>query len=182
MNKTKAFGFTNAAGKLFYTFITVALSILLPQIFHALGVLSGLGAGLGTALLPMQIPVILSGFLFGPAVGLVSGILSPLLSFAISGMPGPAVLPFITIELAAYGVCSGWISKFKLNTYLQLLIVQIAGRLFRIAAFAASVFVLDNGRLSANSVFSFIGAGLFGIVLQLALIPLLKEKLEELKR
>ena len=73
----------STAYKLIAISAAIAASVILPQIFHAIGVLSGTGAKVASALLPMHIPVILAGFIGGPAVGIIAGILSPLASFAI---------------------------------------------------------------------------------------------------
>ena len=37
--------------------LAVAVSVLLPQLFHAVGAVSGLGAALGSTFLPMHLPV-----------------------------------------------------------------------------------------------------------------------------
>ena len=63
-----------------YLLLSVAAAVVLPQILHAAGVLTGTGAALGQALLPMYFPVILLGFCAGPAYGAAAGIISPILS------------------------------------------------------------------------------------------------------
>lgn len=158
-------------------FTAIAAAVILPQIFHAVGAISGTGAKVASAFLPMHIPVILAGFIGGPAVGVIAGILSPLASFAISGMPTAVLLPFMVIELGVYGFVSGWISAAKLNSFTQLIIVQIAGRAARAVAIVASIYILDNTALSIASIGEFITAGLFGIVLQWAFIPLAVDKI-----
>lgn len=45
--------------------------------------------------LPMHLPIILVGLLAGPYAGAIAGLLGPLASFALSGMPGIAMLPFM---------------------------------------------------------------------------------------
>ena len=54
--------------------IAASSAVLLPQVFHAIGVISGTGAAAGAALLPMHLPVILCGFLAGPSAGIIAGI------------------------------------------------------------------------------------------------------------
>ncbi|MGN0592557.1 MAG: ECF transporter S component [Ruminococcus sp.] len=162
--------------------LAVAAGVLLPQIFHAIGTLSGTGAAVGSALLPMHIPVILAGFLGGPVVGILSGMLSPLVSFAISGMPTAALLPFLVLELGVYGLVSGLLSKCSMNSFLKLILTQLAGRAARAAAVLAAVYLFGNTELTAASAYTFITAGLFGILLQWALIPMLREHLEGLKK
>ena len=62
-------------------------AVALPQLFHAMGAVSGLGTSLGETFLPMHLPIILAGLFAGPYVGAIAGLLSPLVSFAVSGMP-----------------------------------------------------------------------------------------------
>ncbi len=149
----------------------VAASILLPQLFHAVGQISGLKASLGAALLPMQIPVLLAGFLLGPAVGLLVGAISPLVSFSLSGMPNAALLPLILVELAVYGGLAGLVAKTKWNEYTKLLVVQVCGRVARMGAFLISARLFQTSEITFWTLCSFVMAGLWGILLQLLIIP-----------
>ena len=85
-----------------YAALLIALGLLMPQVFHMIG-----GQQAGGMFLPMHIPVLMAGLLLGPAYGTAVGVVTPLLSFLISGMPPLAKLPFMVIELAAYGFASG---------------------------------------------------------------------------
>lgn len=161
-----------------FTVLTIVAAVLLPQIFHVIGVVSGTGATMGMALLPMHIPVLLAGYLFGPTVGFMSGALSPIVSFSISGMPGMAILPFMVIELGIYGLVSGLISGTKLNSFIQLIIVQIAGRIARAVSVIISICVFGNTTITYQAAYTFIMAGLFGIILQWAVVPFIGEKLK----
>ena len=154
----------------------VTASVALPQIFHAIGMVSGTGSAVGAAFLPMHIPVIIAGMLFGPVVGITAGVISPLLSSVISGMPVAAVLPFMVIELAVYGLVSGLLYKAKINSFIKLVIVQVAGRAARALAILGAIFMLGNESLTIASIADFIVAGLYGIVLQWAFIPLCVDK------
>ncbi len=157
----------------------IAASVILPQLFHAIGVISGTGSAVGAALLPMHIPVILAGFIGGPAVGLIAGIISPLASFAISSMPAAALLPFMAIELGVYGLTAGLLSKVSLNSFAKLIIVQLAGRAARALAVLAAIYILGNTALTVASIAEFVTAGLFGIILQWAFIPFAENKIRE---
>lgn len=161
---------------------SIICAVVLPQIFHAVGIISGTGAAVGAAFLPMHIPVLLAGFLGGPVVGITAGIISPIVSFAISGMPTAMLLPFITIELAVYGLVSGLLSKAKINSFLKLIITQASGRLVRAAAVIFAIYALGNNQLTVASIWTFITAGLFGILIQWALIPLLTDKMKDFKK
>jgi hypothetical protein len=165
--------------------ITAALAIVtavaLPQLFHAAGVISGTGAALGSAFLPMHLPVLLAGLLGGPIVGIIAGAASPLISFLISGMPAAGMLPFITLELAAYGVAGGLLAKTKIPVFAKLLLIQLAGRAVRALAVAAAVYGLGSSTVQIASIWTMVTAGLPGILLQWALIPLLMYRLEGTK-
>ncbi|MBQ3162869.1 MAG: ECF transporter S component [Oscillospiraceae bacterium] len=167
------------AAKIITILAAIAASVILPQIFHAIGAVSGTGNAVGAALLPMHIPVILAGFIGGPAVGLIAGIISPVASFAISSMPAAALLPFMAIELGVYGLTAGLISKVKLNSFAKLVVVQVAGRAARALAVLAAIYILGNTALTVASIAEFITAGLFGIILQWAFIPFAVNKIEE---
>jgi len=169
----------SAAFRIITILAAIAASVILPQIFHAIGAVSGTGAALGSALLPMHIPVILAGFIGGPAAGLVAGILSPLASFGISSMPAAAILPYMVIELGVYGLTAGFVAKAKFNSFAKLIIVQLAGRAARALAVLAAIYILGNTGLTAASIVEFITAGLFGIILQWAFIPFAVNKIEE---
>ena len=169
------------ASKSLVTFAAVCAAVALPQVFHWLGLASGLGNGLGAAFLPMHIPVFIAAFMAGPAVGLAAGVLSPLVSFGISGMPTGALLPFMVIELAGYGLIAGFLYKSKTPVFVNLIIAQLAGRVLRAGAVLVSVYALESGVISVQSIWNTITAGLPGILLQMALIPLLMYRIRGLK-
>lgn len=163
------------------TITAIAASVALPQVFHLLGIASGTGAAAGTVFLPMHIPVLLAGLLAGPWVGFIAGIISPVLSFAISGMPAPALLPVMTVELAVYGLAAGLMSKTKFPTVAQLIVAMVGGRLARALAVLVSVNLL-GGQGNVVSVWDATVTGIPGIALQLVIIPLLIYRLKGLKK
>lgn len=158
--------------KIIAVLAAVAASVALPQVFHAIGVISGTGVAVGSAFLPMHIPVILAGMFFGPVVGMTAGVASPVVSSFISGMPAAAILPFMIIELAVYGLVSGLLCNAKINSFVKLLAVQIAGRAARALAVVVSIYALGNEMLTLAAIGEFIISGLYGIVIQWAVIPL----------
>lgn len=89
------------------TVLAIVAAVALPQLFHVIGAVSGRGTALGVAFLPMHLPIIFVGLIAGPAVGAIAGAAAPLASFLLSGMPMLAVLPFMMIELCAYGFVAG---------------------------------------------------------------------------
>lgn len=159
------------------TALAVVAAVALPQLFHAVGVLSGTGASLGSAFLPMHIPVLLAGLLAGPIAGVVAGALSPLVSFAVSGMPAVGMLPGMTVELIGYGLAAGLLYRVKMPVIGKLLIAQVAGRLLRAAFILFSVYALGNSSLMVSSIWTGIAASLPGILLQWAFIPLLLHRI-----
>ena len=150
----------------------VAAAVILPQLVHLAGIMSGTGKALGEIFLPMHLPILLVGFLAGPAVGVIAGLLSPLVSFALTGMPAATALPFMCIELMSYGLFSGLLSKIRIPSAIKVLAVMAAGRLMRVLAMLASFYLLGNAKISVASFIAGITNGIVGIALQLILIPL----------
>ena len=140
----------------------VALAIVLPMAFHMI-------PDAGKVFLPMHIPVLLCGLLCGPVYGLGCGILAPLLSHLFTGMPPTAMLPSMLCELAAYGMLSGILIRVirtkwnLLNLYTALIGAMICGRIIN---GVLNALIFNAGK------YSFLQA-IPGIVIQLALIPLL---------
>ena len=161
-----------------FILITIVSAVLLPQIFHGIGVLLGIGGKLGQIFLPMYIPVLLIGFYRGSASGAVTGLLAPLVSFAITGMPAETLLPYITLELVATGALAGVFAKAKLPAFVRVLSVQVAAKIIRLVAFAASLY-LTNGTVAASALFSGILISIPGVVLQLGLVTYLTVKKEK---
>ena len=155
-----------------FVLLTVACAVVLPQIFHGLGVLLGVGGKLGQIFLPMYIPVIILGFYRGPVAGAVTGLLAPLVSFAITEMPTEALLPFITVELIATGLLAGEIRKVKMNTTLSILSVQAGAKMARLLAFTI-VSIAKTGTVVASQLFAGILTSIPGVVLQLVLLTYL---------
>ena len=155
-----------------YGAVLLALSLVLLQLFHLAGATPA-----GAVFLPMHIPVLLGGLILGPAFGLGIGAFAPILSFAVTGMPMAARLPFMIIELAAYGFIGGlFYQTFKLykkwiGVYAALIGAMIIGRLAYGLSIvvAGSLFGLANMRLQAVITATMTGA--IGIVIQLIIIP-----------
>ena len=171
-----------AVSKSVITVAAIASAIVLPQIFHILGLASGTGTAVGAAFLPMHIPVLLAGLLGGPYAGIIAGLLSPVISFYITGMPTAAMLPFIVVELGVYGLTAGLLSQKKMNTFLKLIITQIAGRAARMVAVIAAIYVFGNTQLTMASIGTVITAGIFGIILQWSFIPLFTDRIKNVKK
>jgi len=119
----------------------------------------------GPQFLPMHFFVLIAGFLFGWRTGLLVGFLSPLMSYSITHMPPMIILPQIILELAVYGLAIGIIRERKLNIWFALPLAMIAGRLARILFMLAFASKMNH--------LQFIQTSWSGILLQIALIPLI---------
>jgi len=64
--------------------LAVIAAIALPQLFHPVGAVSGVGAVMGAAFMPMYLPVLLAGLLGGPLAGILVGTASPFISHLLS--------------------------------------------------------------------------------------------------
>lgn len=154
------------------TLLAIIGSVVVPQLFHAMGTISGLGTALGETFLPMHLPIILVGLLVGPYAGLIAGLFGPLCSFALSGMPGTSMLPFMMIELAVYGLSVGLLRNVTLPTLGKVIAAQISGRLIRAAAILIAVYAFGSTSISVAIIWNSILKGLPGLVLQWGLLPL----------
>lgn len=164
------------------TIVAIVAAVTLPQLFHTVGAVSGLGTSLGETFLPMHLPIILVGLLAGPYAGVISGAIAPLVSFAITGMPTGVMLPFIMIELAFYGLSAGLLSNVKIATFGKVIISQLAGRVVRAIALLFAVYVLGNEMLNISIIWNSIVTGLPGILFQWSLLPLLIFWIDNRKR
>lgn len=151
--------------------ITVICAVLLPQLFHALGGITGTGNQLGQMFLPMYLPVLLFAFKTNAAAGMLVGFLSPLVSYAISGMPTASLLPFMMVELACFGLFAGWISPTKLSPFAKVFIVQLASRLVRVGVTVLFGYLVSADAVTASAVLSTVIVALPGYLLQLLIVP-----------
>lgn len=156
--------------------LCTALGVVLPTLTHSI-------PNAGSVLLPMHIPVLLCGLACGWPYGLACGLMAPTLSSLITGMPGPAYLPAMVCELAAYGLISGLSARFihtgrrTRDIYLQLVSAMLIGRMvygavnaliFRAGAYSMEIFLTA----------AFVTA-LPGILIQLVVLPALILALEK---
>lgn len=151
--------------------VLVALAVGLPQIAHIAG-----GAQAGSVWMPMYLPVLLAGCLLGWHWGLLIGVLSPIISFGFtslalsSAMPALERLPYMTLELAAFGAVggafSGLMRKNALFAFPAVLVAQLSGR---------AVYVVYNLIAGASfaHVMTSVQTGLVGLYLQLIIVPLI---------
>lgn len=150
------------------TALMVALAVVLPMAFHSIP--NG-----GTIFSPMHLPVLLCGLLCGPFYGAAAGILGPVFSSLITGMPGPAYLPTMVIELFAYGLFTGLFMKLIRtghiygDLYISLVLSMLIGK---VLAGSARALIFARGRYTFASWFTgYFVTALPGLILQLLLIP-----------
>ena len=177
--KTRAISMAEIRRKALLTAIMVSVAVILPQICHLLGGQLGLGSQLGEMLLPMHLPVMLAGLLWGPWAGMACGMLSPIFSFVFTNMPGVALLPFMTVELAVYGLSAGLLRRTNLPSLLQVVLTQVAGRVARAAVLLVAIYGFGFDRLPISIVWTSITAGVAGIVIQWAVLPLVAREVKE---
>lgn len=150
----------------------IVAAVALPQAVHAIGAWSGSGNALGVALLPMHLAVFLVGLYAGAAAGLTVGAVSPMLSFVLSGMPAYAAMPFMCLELGVYGLVCGALSEARIPVVGKVLLAQIGGRVVKYLCLLAA-FSWFGGQTAPMAVWTATLQGVPGIIIQLAMIPLI---------
>ena len=150
---------------LFFVFAFTALAVLTPLAAHYFG-----GPLAGRMFLPMHIFVLVAGLVLGWRAGLFVGVLTPLISYSLTHLPPATVLPFVAIEMAAYGLLAGLLRKnFKLNIWWALLGAMAFGR----AAAWLAVLIWPTKIAAGQYIFGAVLDGWRGILLQILLVPVL---------
>lgn len=151
--------------------LIVAMGILVPIFFHALG--------LGSAFLPMFWPLVIGCFFLPFYLAVLTGILTPVLSFIITGMP-PISPPILFLLIVQLGVLTGIINlvynRTRLGIFFSLLIAILIERcvLYVLVVPLSSMLGLPPKLASAAIVIQ----GLPGVFLILAIIPMLVGRLK----
>ncbi|WP_455256566.1 ECF transporter S component [Peptoniphilus asaccharolyticus] len=166
----------SATKELVLSALFIALGVVLPMVFHAIGA--------GPVFLPMHIPVLLAGFFLSVPYAALVGILTPILSSVITGMPPMfPVLPFMVFELLTYGVVVSYMyRKMKVNIFVALISAMVAGRIAAgIVVWVLATFFM--AKLPAPTVFitGAIAKGIPGIIIQLVFIPAIVYMLKKQK-
>lgn len=147
--------------------LLLASGVLLPFVFHLAG-----GPAAGGMLLPMHIPVLIAGMMLGPFYGVAVGVFTPVVNFLFTGMPTAVNLPFIILELVSYGFLSGFLQSKKCGMYVSLIGAQIGGRLVKALVLLVASGILKLNFPPAATVGAALVTGIPGILVQLALIPI----------
>lgn len=157
--------------------IFLALGLIFPYFFHMVGMM-------GPVFLPMHIPVLLCGFILGARYGLIVGFITPFLNSLLTGMPPmyPSAVS-MAFELAVYGFVSGYLYRNKkINVLISLIIAMLIGRV--VAGLANYILFFATGKQYLLNMFltsSFVKA-VWGIVIQIVLIPIIIKYLDKSKR
>lgn len=164
----------------------MSLSAMFLALAFVMPFLTGQIPEIGAMLCPLHIPVILCGFICGWPWGLVVGFVAPLLRSLILTMPPlyPTAV-CMAFELATYGALSGFMHKAlprkRVYIYCSLLTSMIVGRL----VWGVAMWVC-MGLNSGKFTFAAFIAGAFtnaiwGIAVQIILIPILVMVLENIR-
>ncbi len=145
--------------------VFVALDVAIPWLLHTIHPLAG------PTFLPMFFFILMAGLLFGWRAGILVGILTPLVSYSMSGMPVPAILPRVLIEGIMYGLAAGLLyEKLGHSVFWATVGAVVFGRIATILV----MFVIYAGSINpAAMVWKAVKIGWPGILVQLALLPLI---------
>lgn len=154
--------------KITYTGLFAALGIILPQIFHMIG-----GPAIGSVLLPMHIPVMVGAMLLGPMSGVVIALISVIVG-ATLGMPPMPMAIFMLFELSTYGLVAGYLyHQKKINIYVSLVAAMITGRIIQLLVIHLFLRLFSATLPPVFGTLAMFVTGIPGMVLQIALVPML---------
>jgi hypothetical protein len=155
----------------------IALGVVIPMLFHALG-----GGKLGSTLLPMYLPVLACAMLVSPPIAAAVGFLTPALSSALTGMP--PVLPYLPImgaELVVMATLASLLHRrVKLHALPTVVLALLSGRVVLGLMAALMVAALPAGLRESlpelmRQPVTYVVAGtvtaLPGLILQVAAVP-----------
>lgn len=154
------------------TVLLSGIGVTLPRIFHILA-----GTTAGATFLPMHIAILIAALTFGLTSSVIVASSSVICSYLLTGMPTLARLPYMLIELLIYAVLLSLFNK-KFNSYISLIATIILGRILYAGVLFAAINIFGFQTYEISVVQSII-AGLPGIAIQLALVPLLAKTLKE---
>jgi hypothetical protein len=159
-----------------FTSVCIALCVVLPLAFHAVG--------LGAAFSPLHIPALFCGLLCGPWYGFFCGTAGVVISWLTTGMPSAAQLVYMLPELAVYGAVSGLLFRrirtgsLTADLLLSLVPAMLLGRI--VGGLARLVYL--QGAYSLSLWFgAYVLTALPGILLHLILLPTLYLLLKKIK-
>lgn len=166
--------------KLTFGALCLALALLLPQVFHLIGMQQA-----GQVFLPMHIPVLIGGMVLGWQYGALLGLIAPLVSCLLTGMPSAERVIFMMAELCSYGFISGLfyqqlhVKDQPLGGYLSLLAAMVIGRLVYGLTLTLAAALLHVNLGGFTAVWAAVMTGIPGIVTQFIFLPALVRVVEK---
>lgn len=166
--------------------LKMSLAALFLALAYVMPFLTGQIPEIGSMLCPMHLPVLLCGFVCGWPWGLVVGLIAPILRSLTLGMPPLFPTAFcMAFELTAYGAVAGLMHKLlpkkKRSIYGSLITAMIVGRL----VWGVTMYVCMGIRGGGFTLAAFLSGAIVnavpGIIVQLALIPILVMVLDDPK-
>lgn len=161
----------NSVKHLTLSALFVAIGILIPILFH--------GLGLGSTFLPMFWPVAASAFFIPISYAVAVGGLTPFVSTLLTSMPplSPPVLPKMVVELIVLGGLTAWLyRKTNWGVFWLILIGLTASRImnFLISAALAPILGLPYMWVAVAST----AKGFPGTIIILVLVPFFINRLK----
>lgn len=162
-----------------HVILTVSTAILLPQIFHLLGLSLGRGADIGQMFLPMYLPIMVASFLVPLPTAIIVAIISPFANYLLCRMPNIYMLPYMIIELVSLAFFCNALRPAKLPFFAKVLISQIASRMVKVLFALLAVGMFGMKAYSPSQIIFITLNGWYGVLLQLFCVPLILSFLEK---
>ena len=144
------------------TAIFVALGILFPMIFHAMGI--------GSIFLPMFWPLAIGAFFLSMEYAILMGLATPVLSMMLTGMPPVPILYFMMAELMTMAAVISYLSRnYRWGIFWTLLAGLLVSRLVLFLGYISLGAILGLPKQMTGLVFT--AKGLPGVLLMLGLLP-----------
>ena len=158
--------------------LKMILAALCLALAYVMPFLTGQIPEVGSMLCPMHIPILLCGFICGPVWGTIVGLVAPILRSLTLG--APIIFPnavCMSFELMTYGAVAGIMHKLlprkKPYIYCSLLAAMLLGRLVWGAAMFAFLAINGGGFTFSAFIAGAFTNAILGIVIQIALVPIL---------
>jgi hypothetical protein len=128
-----------------FSLVLIAGSTMFPYVLHHFYLA-------GQVFLPIYFFVLVGAYKFGWKVGVMTGISSAFISFALTGMPMIAILPFVIIKVILLALLASFFARKigKLSMLTMLLIVAS----YQLAGFSIVYLFTHNFALSAADLVS----------------------------
>ena len=160
---------TNRTKHLTLSGLFISLGILIPILFHAMG--------LGSVFLPMFLPIAACGFFLPLTYAMAVGVLTPILSMMVTGMPPPPILYKMILELGFLAAVTGFLyKKSHLGIFWLILCGLFAAEVMGLlgSAAIAHIFGLPPELYALVSLVK----GIPGMILLLTVLPLAIHKIK----